>query len=85
MAVGDSAPRSRSPALVGSNPTEGGEFFRRKEPPPGHGSGKVPRSPAAPHKKKREKQADRKRYLIGQVVKGERVLKKKQEDVLKTQ
>jgi hypothetical protein len=25
------------PALVGSNPTEGGGFFRRKEPPPGHG------------------------------------------------
>jgi hypothetical protein len=25
------------PALVGSNPTEGGGFFRRKETPPGHG------------------------------------------------
>jgi hypothetical protein len=25
------------PALVGSNPTEGGVFFRRKKPPPGHG------------------------------------------------
>jgi hypothetical protein len=25
------------PALVGSNPTEGGEFFRRKETPQGHG------------------------------------------------
>jgi hypothetical protein len=25
------------PALVGSNPTEGGGFFRRNEPPPGHG------------------------------------------------
>jgi hypothetical protein len=37
MAVGDSAPRSRSPALVGSNPTERGGFFRRKETPPGHG------------------------------------------------
>jgi hypothetical protein len=37
MAVGDSAPRSRSPALVGSNLTEGGGFFPRKEPPPGHG------------------------------------------------
>jgi hypothetical protein len=24
-------------ALVGSNPTEGGGFFRRKETPPGHG------------------------------------------------
>jgi hypothetical protein len=23
--------------LVGSNPTEGGGFFQRKEPPPGHG------------------------------------------------
>jgi hypothetical protein len=22
--------------LVGSNPTEGGGFFQRKEPPPGH-------------------------------------------------
>jgi hypothetical protein len=33
MAVGDSAPRS----LVGSNLTEGGGFFPRKEPPPGHG------------------------------------------------
>jgi hypothetical protein len=30
--------RGRGPeALVGSNPTEGGGFFRRKEPPPGHG------------------------------------------------
>jgi hypothetical protein len=27
------------PALVGSNPTEGGGFFRRKETPPGHGCG----------------------------------------------
>jgi hypothetical protein len=26
------------PALVGSNLTEGGGFFSRKEPPPGHGS-----------------------------------------------
>jgi hypothetical protein len=25
------------PMLVGSNPTEGGGFFQRKEPPPGHG------------------------------------------------
>jgi hypothetical protein len=25
------------PALVGTNPTEGGGFFRRKETPPGHG------------------------------------------------
>jgi hypothetical protein len=25
------------PALVSSNLTEGGEFFPRKEPPPGHG------------------------------------------------
>jgi hypothetical protein len=25
------------PALMGSNPTEGGGFFRRKETPPGHG------------------------------------------------
>jgi hypothetical protein len=25
------------PALVGSNLTEGGGFFPRKEPPPGHG------------------------------------------------
>jgi hypothetical protein len=25
------------PILVGSNPTEGGGFFQRKETPPGHG------------------------------------------------
>jgi hypothetical protein len=29
--------RGRGPGASGSNPTEGGGFFRRKEPPPGHG------------------------------------------------
>jgi hypothetical protein len=29
--------RGRGPAQVGSNLTEGGGFFPRKEPPPGHG------------------------------------------------
>jgi hypothetical protein len=47
------------PALVGSNLTEGGGFFPRKEPPPDHG--KYPRVPPHIRKKKRgKKQADRK-------------------------
>jgi hypothetical protein len=29
------------PMLVGSNPTEGGGFFQRKEPPPGRPKGTV--------------------------------------------
>jgi hypothetical protein len=29
--------RGRGPDAVGSNPTEGGGFFQRKEHPPGHG------------------------------------------------
>jgi hypothetical protein len=52
------------PALVSSNLAEGGGFFSRKEPPPGHGCvcmsfrdltvgwWKVPRSPTAPSKEK---------------------------------
>jgi hypothetical protein len=41
------------------------------------GRGKYPRSPAAPHKEKKRKTSRPQRYLIGQVVKGERLLKKK--------
>jgi hypothetical protein len=41
------------------------------------GRGKYPGAPPHHIRKKREKQADRKRYLIGQVVKGERLKKKK--------
>jgi hypothetical protein len=42
------------PAIVGSNLTEGGRFFPRKEPPPGH------------IRKKRGKNKPTARYLIGQ-------------------
>jgi hypothetical protein len=62
---------------VGSNLTEGGGFFPRKEPPPGHG--KYPGTP--PHHlkgKERKKQADRKVPDRPGVVKGERLQKKKQ-------
>jgi hypothetical protein len=49
---------------VGSNLTEGGGFFPRKEPPPGHG--KYPRAPLHIRKKKREeKNKLTARYLIG--------------------
>jgi hypothetical protein len=61
---------------VGSNLTEGGGFFPRKEPPPGRG--KYPGAPPHPLKgKERKKQADRKVPDRPGVVKGERLQKKK--------